>query len=58
MNRPSEGSERRVSAILQVVNTAPPGKVKSITLSSVGQVMKGSSIDMQVASAYDRYLNQ
>lgn len=57
VNRPSEGSERRVSAILQVVNTAPPGKVKSITLSSVGQVMKGSSVDMQVVSAYDQYLN-
>ena len=57
VNRPSEGSERRVSAILQVVNTAPPWKVKSITLSSVGQVMKGSSVDMQVVSAYDQYLN-
>ncbi len=57
VNKPSEGSERRVSAILQVVNTAPPGNVKSITLNSVGQVMKGSSVDMQVATAYDQYLN-
>ncbi|MEK5230760.1 S-layer homology domain-containing protein [Lysinibacillus sp. FSL K6-0232] len=57
VNKPSEGSERRVSAILQVVNTAPPGQAKSITLSSVNQVMKGSSVNMQVASAYDQYLN-
>lgn len=57
VNTPSEGSERRVSAILQVVNTAPPGQAKSITLSSVNQVMKGSSVNIQVASAYDQYLN-
>ncbi|MGE8033469.1 S-layer homology domain-containing protein [Lysinibacillus sp. NPDC093692] len=57
VNKPSEGSERRVSAILQVVNTAPPGKAKSITLNNVNQVMKGSSVDMKVASAYDQYLN-
>jgi len=57
VNVPSDGGERRVSAILQVVNTAPPGKVKSITLSNVNQVTKGSSVDMKVASAYDQYLN-
>ncbi|MEQ6356883.1 S-layer homology domain-containing protein [Lysinibacillus sp. M3] len=57
VNVPSDGGERRVSAILQVVNTAPPGKAKSITLNNVGQVMKGSSVDMKVASAYDQYLN-
>ena len=33
VNSPSDGYERRVSAILQVVNTAPQGKAKSITLS-------------------------
>ena len=57
VNKPSEGSERRVSAILQVVNTAPLGKAKSITLNNVNEVMKGSSVDMKVASAYDQYLN-
>lgn len=58
VNRPSEGKERRVSAILQVVNTAPQGKVKSIKLSNgVSEVMKGSSIEMKVDSAYDEYLN-
>ncbi|MGE7949230.1 S-layer homology domain-containing protein [Lysinibacillus sp. NPDC093688] len=57
VNVPSDGGERRVSAILQVVNTAPPGKAKSITINNVNQVMKGSSVDMKVASAYDQYLN-
>ncbi|MGE7690620.1 S-layer homology domain-containing protein [Lysinibacillus sp. NPDC097214] len=57
VNIPSDGGERRVSAILQVVNTAPPGKAKSITVNNVNQVMKGSSVDMKVASAYDQYLN-
>lgn len=57
VNVPSDGGERRVSAILQVVNTAPPGKAKSITINNVNEVMKGSSVDMKVTSAYDEYLN-
>lgn len=58
VNSPSEGSERRVSAILQVVNTAPQGTLKSMTLGSIPkEVIKGSSINLKVASAYDQYLN-
>lgn len=58
INRPSDGSERRVSAILQVVNTAPQGTLKSMTLSSIpSEVAKDASINLKVASAYDQYLN-
>jgi len=58
VNKPSDGVERRVSAILQVVNTAPKGIMKSITLSQIpSEVLKGTSLTMQVASAYDEYFN-
>ena len=58
VNSPSDGNERRVSAILQVVNTAPQGKAKSITLSGNStDVMKGSSFKVSIANAYDEYLN-
>ncbi len=58
INRPSDGSERRVSAILQVVNTAPQGTLKSMTLGSIpSEVTKDASINLKVASAYDQYLN-
>ncbi|MDN4492169.1 S-layer homology domain-containing protein [Ureibacillus aquaedulcis] len=58
VNSPSDGSERRVSAILQVVNTAPQGTLKSMTLGSIpSEVVKGGSINLKVASAYDDQLN-
>lgn len=58
VNSPSDGSERRVSAILQVVNTAPQGTLKSMTLGTIpSEMVKGSSINLKVASAYDQYLN-
>lgn len=58
VNKPSEGSERRVSAILQLVNTAPQGKTKAIMLSNDSSVVtKGSSFEMKIANAYDEYLN-
>ena len=58
VNRPSDGAERKVSAILQVVNTAPAGKVKYFTLGGSAQdVMKGTSFQVSVNNAYDEYLN-
>ena len=58
VNRPSDGAERKVSAILQVVNTAPAGKVKYFTLGgSTQDVMKGTSFQVSVNNAYDEYLN-
>ncbi|RUL49821.1 S-layer homology domain-containing protein [Lysinibacillus antri] len=58
VNKPSDGSERRVSAILQVVNSAPLGNIKAIKLSNNGsEVEIGSSLDMKISSAYDEYLN-
>lgn len=58
VNRPSDGSERKVSAILQVVNTAPQGKLKAMTLGNIpGEVAKGSTVSLSVKSAYDEFLN-
>lgn len=58
VNRPSEGSERRVSAILQVVNNAPQGSVNFIKLGNIpGEIVKDSSIQMTVSYAWDEYLN-
>lgn len=58
VNSPSDGAERRVSAILQVINSAPQGKVKSFTLSGIpSDILKGNSFDLKIASAYDEYLN-
>lgn len=58
VNRPSDGYERSVSAILQVVNTAPQGKLKSISLGSMPTlVTKDTSFTVEISSAYDEYLN-
>lgn len=58
VNKPSDGSERRVSAILQVVNTAPQGQVKSFKVdSSASVVVKDASIDLKVSRVYDEFLN-
>lgn len=57
VNQPSDGYERNVSAILQVVNTAPTGTTKSITLSGPSEVFKGTSFGVKVLKAYDEYMN-
>lgn len=57
-NKPSGGSERRVSAILQVVNTAPPGVAKTIKLNKVeSSIQKGKSMDITVSQIFDEYMN-
>lgn len=58
VNQSSDGRERRVSAILQVVNTAPKGTVKKIKLSQMdGDILKGSTLELQAAQAFDEYMN-
>ena len=58
VNKPSDSSERRVSTILQVVNTAPQGNVKSFKIdSSASVIQKDATLKMQVSKAYDQYLN-
>ena len=57
VNKPSGGSERAVSAILQVVNTAPQGNPKGIFVKSIGEQVPGSKVTMQMNGAYDEYLN-
>lgn len=57
-NRPSGGSERRVSSILQIVNTAPTGSAKIIVLNKVeNSVLLGNSINLAVSQIFDEYMN-
>lgn len=55
MNSPSDGGERAVSTILQVVSTAPYGPAATFDFkkSSEGTLLKGSSIELQPISALD-----
>jgi exopolysaccharide biosynthesis protein len=58
VNKPSDGSERAVSAILQVVNTAAAGQVKAMTITGVPtQIVKGTTFNVSVKNAYDEFFN-
>ncbi|MFD1929327.1 S-layer homology domain-containing protein [Sporosarcina siberiensis] len=58
INIPSEGYERRVSAIMQAVSVAPPGTIKSFKLDSLSQVVnKGGSAVIEIKEAIDIYDN-
>lgn len=58
VNRPADGAERRVSAILQAVSVAPPGKAKSFSLNAPSlNVMKGTSTKINVTNVIDTYMN-
>lgn len=58
VNRPSGGSERRVSATLQVVNTAPAGQLKGFSITGLPSSMTvGTSAAANVSLAYDEFLN-
>lgn len=58
VNRPADGAERRVSAILQAVSVAPPGKAKSISLNASSiNLIKGTTFQLDVKNAMDIYLN-
>lgn len=58
-NRPSEATDRSVSAILEAVSTAPYDKAATISASQAqeGQVGIGASVGFKVNSALDKYLN-
>ncbi len=58
VNRPSNGYERKVSAILQAVSIAPPGTAKTLVLSGAPKGMiVGMSTNLSVASVFDEYMN-
>ena len=58
VNKPSDGSERRVSAILQVINSASIGLTRSVTLNTTPkQIYVGESFNVSVSNAYDEYFN-
>ena len=57
-NRPSEGSERRVSATLQVINSAPAGTLKAFSIKGLPSTMVvETSATASASLAYDEYLN-
>lgn len=58
VNRPSEGSERRVSATLQVINSAPAGTLKAFSIKGLASTMTvETSVTANVSLGYDEYLN-
>lgn len=58
VNRPSDSSERRVSAILQAISVAPPGKAKLMKLNATSMdAMVNTSFRVNVTNAMDVYLN-
>lgn len=58
INIPSDGYERRVSAIIQAVSVAPPGNLKSFKLDSTSAVIeKGGTAVIEVKEAIDIYEN-
>ncbi len=59
VNRPADGRERGVSAILQAVSTAPYSKAHFIKASQTdpGLVAVGASVGFKVDSALDQYYN-
>lgn len=57
-NKPSDGSERAISTILQVVNTAPTGQAKAVIMNAnSANLAVGDTFKPSVKSAYDIYLN-
>lgn len=58
-NKPSDGSPRRVHAILEAISTAPLGEPKTIkyTLSNTGTMMVGASSTVNVQYVLDEYYN-
>lgn len=58
VNRPSDGSERRVSATLQVINSAPAGTLKAFSITGIpGSMTVETSATADVSLAYDEFLN-
>lgn len=59
VNKPSDGSERRVSATLQAISTAPTSKATQINFSRtrVGSFLAGASATLTVNYLMDQYYN-
>lgn len=58
VNKPSDGFERRVSAIIQAVSVEPPGNVKSFRVAAASTVIeKGATVQIEIKDATDIYGN-
>lgn len=58
-NRPSDGYERRVSAILEAISTAPTGIASRISASrdQIGTLLVGATVNVKVNYVLDHYYN-
>lgn len=58
VNSPSDGAERRVSSIFQVVSTAPTSDPKTLKLTKPdGKILKGTPVQLTYKYALDEYMN-
>lgn len=59
MNKPSDGRERAVSTSLQAISTAPLSEPKFLNaaLSASGEIVKGSSLAVNITSVLDQFYN-
>lgn len=58
VNRPSDGRERAVSSILQVISIAPTSEAKTLKLTKpAGKILKGTEVNVTFEYAIDEYMN-
>ncbi|WP_458411831.1 S-layer homology domain-containing protein [Schinkia sp. CFF1] len=58
VNSPSEGTERKVSSVLQVISSAPTSEPATLKLSiPKGKILKGTPVQLGLQYALDQYLN-
>ncbi|HHY74218.1 MAG TPA: hypothetical protein GX497_13545 [Bacillus bacterium] len=58
VNKPSEGVERKVSSIFQVISSAPTSDPKTLKLSIPnGKILKGTPVQLNLQYALDQYFN-
>jgi hypothetical protein len=58
VNKPSEGVERRVSATLQAISTAPTSAPSQLRMKSINQpIVVGSTVEIEPSYALDAYYN-
>ncbi|HHW36308.1 MAG TPA: hypothetical protein GXX18_03315 [Bacillales bacterium] len=58
VNSPSEGVERKVSSVLQVISTAPISDPETLKLTKPdGKILKGTKVQLDYKYALDQYMN-
>lgn len=58
VNSPSEGVERKVSSVFQVISSAPTSDPTTLKLANLkGKVLKGTAVPINLEYALDQYFN-